>query len=220
MITRALIFLACMAATSAQACAVYKEQRWADIFASDAVILARVIKYEYVLDTKRRLGYARFTVKIEQIVSGAVPGAAGVNSELKFTWLNSTFSLPDDARGAERFLPVGARTNRNFLFALRDPAHWPHRFTATAIPPELENGVFSVLQAHCSDPFIFAGDSPESIMFQQVLQTKRDPEVELQILSEFLYDRDGLQGLGRENSRLRHELKMKGASRGGAMNMI
>ena len=72
MITRALIFLACMAATSAQACAVYKEQRWADIFASDAVILARVIKYEYVLDTKRRLGYARFTVKIEQIVPALI----------------------------------------------------------------------------------------------------------------------------------------------------
>jgi len=46
-------------------------------------------------------------------------------------------------------------------------------------------------------------------MFQQVLQTMRDPETERQILSGFVCDRHAFRALESENFSLRHELKVQ-----------
>ena len=131
-------------------------------------------------------GYARFELGVGEVVAAA-PGIEIVaGSRLAVTWVNSAFYLPDkldDNYG-------------RYLVALIAPGsdQPPLRGPSAFITGPPEPGTYTILQAHCSDAFLFPADDLIAIALLQVLQTDRDQKRELQILSEFLF-KNGASGV-------------------------
>ncbi|HKP25763.1 MAG TPA: hypothetical protein VJV39_17980 [Dongiaceae bacterium] len=148
----------------------------ADIKYADVVVVGRISNYAIVRDPTIRqelanspdispqrreslenesfLGdYARFDVLVDEVLVGKAP------QTLVVTWDNSTFAEP-------KAMPSGP-----FLIALRDPRFGtlPLRGPSATILPNPEPASMTVLQAPCSDPFIFASDSEKARAILQIL---------------------------------------------------
>ena len=189
------------------ACVVSKEMNLRDILFADMIVLGDVWGYEIVSPSSTNgypADYARLNIRVQKVFfpNGPESAAPPTRSEpdkagnvragmITVTWVNSTYGLPEDLESED---------HPGFLIALRFP-------TADRLPtlpsnefideaPEPEH--YTVLQRHCSSPFIFDGRSPISIALQQVLETDRDREVEFQILEEFLFERQAMSKLERE----------------------
>ena len=176
------VFLAgLLSASPALSCAMFSPMKLEDIFLADAVVRGGIRSCEIVSD-----GYARFELGVGEVVAAA-PGIEIVaGSRLAVTWVNSAFYLPDkldDNYG-------------RYLVALIAPgsAQPPLRGPSAFIAGPPEPGTYTILQAHCSDAFLFPADDLIAIALLQVLQTDRDQKRELQILSEFLF-KNGASGV-------------------------
>jgi hypothetical protein len=194
-------------ASAGVSCQNYEEMNLRDIFHADMIVLGDVWAYEIVGPSSTNgypADYARLNVRVQKVFfpngpeSAAPPTRSDPNRAgsvrtgmITVTWVNSTYGLPDDLESED---------HSGFLIALRFP-------TADRLPtlpsnefiddaPEPEH--YTVLQRHCSSPFIFDGRGPISIALQQVLETDRDREVEFQILEEFLFERQAMSKLERE----------------------
>ena len=101
------------------------------------VVVGRISNYAIVRDPFWR--YAKFDVLIDGVLVGEAPDT------LTVTWENSTFELPDSMRSGP------------FLIALRDlrPAIAAFKASGATLPPGPEPAPFLILQAPCSDPFMF-----------------------------------------------------------------
>ena len=102
--------------------------------------------------------YAQFSVKISEILKGAVP------KEIAVTWDNSTFGEPEQ-------LEPGP-----YLIALRDPqsAVPPLRGPSATVFPNKEPSTLTVLQAPCAPPFIIqVSDS----RVESILKILKGPQV-------------------------------------------
>ncbi|WP_395022720.1 hypothetical protein [Dongia sp.] len=162
------------AAAPAQACMAVAPLEPADIKYADVVVIGRIANYTIVLDQawreemKKRAqepgispelkefyltdrgfltDYAKFDVLVDEVLVGKAPEA------LTVTWDNSTFSEPES-------MPSGP-----FLIALTDPRKGlmlPLRGPSATIMPNPEPAALTVLQAPCSDAFIFETTSEEA----------------------------------------------------------
>ncbi len=200
MLTKVVGLLAFLMPTQSFACAVMTGMELSDVFLADAVIVGQVVDYE-IVDVGRQgplPNYARFKVRIEKVLTGDVSQNLNVDNTLTFTWDNSTFGEPEEFQ-----------RRVSFLFALRNPTSPlpPLRSGSGVILPTLETDSFTVLQAPCAGAFIFDNYSPQSQILQQVLETKRDPNLELEILEEFVFERDAFGSMRREIFMLEHELR-------------
>jgi hypothetical protein len=181
--------LACLMPAPSFACGLFAEMVLSDVFLADAVLVGQVVDYEVVKigDESSQLNYGRFNVKIEKVVAGDVLNNLNTDGSLTFTLVDSAFGAPADF---QRNVP--------YFFALRDPSG--------VTMPTLESDRFTVLQAPCSKAFIFKDSSPQSQILQQVLETDRDPERELEILEEFAFERGAFMPLQIEVRTLEYEM--------------
>lgn len=178
LITKALLPLMCLLPAPAFACIVAVGIELSDALSADAVIVGKITDYEVVYVGRTR--YARFMVDIQKVVAGTISENLNPDGSVTFTWDNSTFSLPETF---EKGTP--------YFFALRDPASPlpPLRSGSGVIFPMPEREHLTILQAPCADPFIFEEGDAKSRILQQVLETDRDPNRELEILEEFVFER-------------------------------
>lgn len=196
---------------AALACGTHKEMELRDIFSADIVVLGDVRGYEIV---GARGAYARFDVRVRQVffpdgAESAVPTAWSTSDMeaivagkemLSVSWVNSTFGLPESLSSEDR---------PGFLIALRKSADkGTSRLGGSDFIEGPESEDFVVLQAHCSSAFIFKARDPVSIALQQVMETSRDRESELEILEEFLFERSGLSKLESEIFMLKNGLSL------------
>lgn len=179
MLFRLAVILSLIFVAPANACIVAVPMELSDVFGADAVIVGRVVKYEIVEvgDRGPLPDYARFEILVRKTIKGDVSSRLKGGNRLTVTWDNSTFGEP------EKF-----NRRKTFLFALRDPASPapPLRGGSATILPNQEPEQFTILQAPCAGAFIFDARSAEGAVIQQVLETNRDPKVELEVLEEFL----------------------------------
>ena len=162
----ALLVALASAADRAHACMAQAPLELADIKYADVVVVGRISNYTIVRDPyvspQRRdsskgasfLGdYAKFDVLIDEVLVGKAAQSVTV------TWDNSTFGEPES-------MPSGP-----FLIALRDPRSrgLPLRGPSATILPNPEPSSLTVLQAPCSDPFIFASSSDRARTILQIL---------------------------------------------------
>ena len=91
------------------------------------------------------VSYARFVIQVDEVLVGRVP------QRLSIHWNNSTFEVPIDLRSGP------------FLIALQGPS----------TNSDYELGSFKLLQAHCSDPFLFDSTSDEAVAVRRILTTPR-----------------------------------------------
>lgn len=139
----------------AYACMAMAPLELADIKYADVVVLGRISNYEIVDGEPGQLGdYARFTVSVDDVLFGQPP------QQLTAVWDNSTYAEPES-------MPSGS-----FLIALRDPRSQtpPLRGPSATVLPNPEPTLLTVLQAPCSDAFIFSSTSDEA---RTILKTLR-----------------------------------------------
>lgn len=148
----ALFVALASAGAPAHACMVHAPLELTDIKYADVVVVGRISNY--AIAPGAFAGYARFDVLVDEILVGTVPPSFAV------TWDNSTFAEPE-------VMPSGP-----FLIALRDSRSGmpPLRGPSATILPNPETGSLTVLQAPCSDAFIFARESNEASIALQILQ--------------------------------------------------
>ena len=173
-------------AQSLSACIVYADIDYQAIFQADLVVIGQVSNYRILRpkDDKGRIiaEYAQFDIRTREVVKAANADSPQSGDLIPVTWDNSTFSEPD----AMYSLPQSV----GFLIALRHPSsdvpplRGPSAFIAPTPDPEL----FTVLQAPCSQAFIFRMDSLTAIALRQWLTTDRDKDAEWAVLSEFLFE--------------------------------
>jgi hypothetical protein len=174
----ATMALACVSVTEpARACMISAALDLNDIKYADVVLVGRVSKYEIVLDQEfrqKRLAnpnlspdlrkfyegqngilsdYARFNVQVEEVLAGKAPKTVSV------TWDNSTFGEPEEMAAGP------------FLIALRQPRSKmpPLRGPSATILPSREQDTLTVLQAPCSEPFIFQSTGKEALAIRKLL---------------------------------------------------
>ncbi len=131
---------------------VMQDINLAQIRQADVVMIGRISNYAIVHGASSY--YAQFDVLAEGVVVGEAP------ETLTVIWENSTFQLPDG-------MPSGP-----FLIALRDlrPAIAAFKASGGTLPPGPEPAPFLVLQAPCSDPFMFESGSDEAREALELLQ--------------------------------------------------
>jgi hypothetical protein len=176
--------LASAAATSAPAgaCRLRAQTVLADVRYADVVVVGRVVNYTIIRDRefRRRMSqtpnlpnelrkayadpesnligdYARFDVRVEQVLAGRPA------KRLRVAWSNSTFGLP-------KSLPDGP-----VLIALSKPGAIspPLRGPSATFVPSREPGLRAVVQAPCASPLMFAATSPEARAIRRILRTQR-----------------------------------------------
>lgn len=182
----AISFLALTAVgVPAQACMALAPLVVEDIKYADVVVIGRIANYTMVLDPVARenlkaladapdaapelrelylkersflTDYVRFDVLVDEVLVGTA------SETLTVTWDNSTFSEPES-------LPSGP-----LLIALHDPSKGrmlPLRAPSTTIMPNPEPTALTVLQAPCSEAFIFEMASPEARASLRLLGRQR-----------------------------------------------
>lgn len=200
MLMRLLVIIGYLVPAQAIACVEMAKMELSDAFNADAVVVGKVIDYEIV--DVGYIGplpnYARIKVKISKVIAGDVSQKIDPDGSITITWDNSTFGEPESF---ERKVP--------FLFVLRNPSSPlpPLRAGSGVILPTPEKERFTVLQAPCASALIFEADSPYSQILQQVLETDRDPKLELQILEEFVFERQAFTRLERDIVLLKREVE-------------
>jgi hypothetical protein len=169
--------------TASQACRMYVQPTLEDIRFADLVVVGRVSDYRIIrdeefrrrmlatphlsVDLRRRYedprqglisDYARFDVQVEEVLVGRATSRL-----LSVTWDNSTFAEPD------RMGPGP------YLIALRraDSAPPPLRGPSPTIGPSPEPRLMTLLQAPCSDPFIYEIGSEQARSLRRILETRR-----------------------------------------------
>jgi hypothetical protein len=171
---------------SSSACVVFAGIDYQDIFQADLVVVGQVSNYRIVRpkNDKGRIiaEYARFDIRIREVVKAASTDAPLSGDSITVTWDNSTFSEPD----AMYSLPQSP----GFLIALRHPSSDlpPVRGPSAFIAPTPEPEHFTVFQAPCAQAFIFRMDSLVAIALRQWLTTDRDKDAEWEVLSAFLFE--------------------------------
>lgn len=132
----------------ALACRVTNELNLPDVKNADLVVVGRISEYEVIRDEGY---YARFTVRVEEVLIG------DVIQTFTARWDNSTFALPDE-------MDQGP-----FVIALRAPSPLT---SASATTPKIlhhNSGLMTVLQAPCSPAFIFEIPSDEAMITRDIL---------------------------------------------------
>jgi hypothetical protein len=176
----------------AQACSVYADITYQDIFQADLVVAGHVSNYQIVRpkNAKGRViaEYARFDVRIGEVLKASSVDAPSPGASVTVTWDNSTFAEPDNLNSPP--------ASRGYLIALRDPSSPlpPLRGPSAFIAPTPEPEHLTVFQAPCAQAFIFSMDSLIGIALHQWLTTDRDKEAEWEILSDFLF-KNGADGV-------------------------
>lgn len=164
----------------ALACRMFSPIVLEDVQYADVVLVGRISDYRIVRDEafrQRMLSspnlsssdrerfegpepllsdYARFQIEVEQVLVGHA------ENRLSVTWDNSTFGEPED-------MPSGP-----FLIALRLPSSTspPLRGPSATLFPNVEPGLFTLLQAPCSSPFLFEAGSDEAARVRQILASR------------------------------------------------
>lgn len=174
-ILSAMIFVI---SSSAFACFAPAPMELRDIINADLIIEGTVTRYEFVvteetrrnkerllaryksqneeerweeLKNKALVSYALLTIRVERVLTGNAPG------EITITWKNSTFELPETLDASLQ------------IFAIRDPRKGhpslPLRAPSGLILPAPEPDKLTLLQAPCSDAFMFdaGGDTGRAI---------------------------------------------------------
>jgi hypothetical protein len=172
------VTLLALASAPAQACMGMAPAALEDIQRADVVVIGRIAKYTIVLDQEMRarmkaladdpdmpseqraffaadrgfLGdYAKFDVLVDEVMIGSAP------KTLSVAWDNSTYSEPES-------MPSGP-----FLMALRDPrARLSSGQVTIRVSPE--PNTLTLLQAPCSDAFIFETTSEEARAALRILR--------------------------------------------------
>lgn len=165
----------------ALACRIFRPIVLEDVQYADVVLVGRISEYRVIRDegfrqqmlSKPNLSsadreryegaesllpdYARFQIEVEQVLVGHT------QDRLSVTWDNSTFGEPED-------MPAGP-----FLIALRLPSSTspPLRGPSATFFPNAEPGLFTLLQAPCSSPFLFEAGSDEAARVRQILNSTR-----------------------------------------------
>ncbi len=138
-------------ADPAHACILLVPIELAQIRQADVVVMGRISNYAIIRDAFSQ--YAQFDVLADGVVVGEAP------ETLTVMWENSTFELPDS-------MPSGP-----FLIALRDlrPSIADFKASGATLPPGPEPAPFLVLQAPCSDPFMFKSGSDSARAALEIL---------------------------------------------------
>lgn len=101
--------------------------------------------------------YARFEIQVEEVLVGSAP------SRLSVTWDNSTFGEPEEIAPGQ------------FLIALRKSSSTlpPLRGPSATVFANAEPGLFTLLQAPCSSPFLFENTSDEASEVRRILRARQ-----------------------------------------------
>ena len=138
-----------------------------DIFMADIVVQGFVEKMDIV--QSGRAYYGRFKINVIKAILGTPP------SVLTVTWQNSTFELPKILNGS-------------YVIALRHArsSQPPLRSGSGVVweTPEPEHP--TVLQAPCSQPFIFEARSEQARAVTQVFDGEGDPGIKADVLAKFI----------------------------------
>ena len=136
----------------AEACMFHAPIELSDIKYAEVVVLGHISNYA-LADESSVFDYAKFDILIDEVLMGKAARTISV------TWDNSTFEFPESMPSGQ--LLIASRDPRSGTLPLRGPS-------ATIVPnPELDT--LTVLQAPCSDPFIFASDSDEAREILKIL---------------------------------------------------
>lgn len=153
-----VLILVVSASVPAHACMTSAELVLGDVEYADVVVVGRITNYSVVAGDNGRPGsifdYARFDVQIDEVLKGEAPSFVTV------TWDNSTFAEPDTI------------TPGQYLVALRSPKSSripPLRGPSATIMPTPDRHLPTVLQAPCSEAFIFATGSEEAAGVRTIL---------------------------------------------------
>ena len=185
-IASALALVTAAAAGPVQACMMSAPLVLEDVFYADVVVVGRIANYRIVRDPiirqERRAAlseaiakhpellrmveeggymsdYARFDLLVDEVLSGQAGASIAV------TWDNSTFGIPES-------MPAGP-----VLIALRRPGApmLPLRAPSVTTLPDPEPGALAVLQAPCSDPFMFESASKRAVKVRNILAKGKRP---------------------------------------------
>lgn len=184
--TLAMAILAILMATSpesASACAARAPLDLSDIRSADVVVIGRISNYEHVLDpvirkqhkadleklpddAKRELeridgfitDYVRFRVSIDKVLFGSPP------KEFVMTWDNSTFGEPETMEPGS-YLIAAWMASSNRL---------PLRGASATVFPNREPDKMTLLQAPCSEGFLFPVGSKNADAVLQILKSSAD----------------------------------------------
>jgi len=164
--------------SAAQACRVRAPPTLEDVRYADVVVMGRIANYRIVRDEafRRRMlasprlspeerrryrdprqgfmsDYARFEILVDEALVGRAP------RRLSVTWDNSTFGEP------ERLAPGP------YLIALRRPAspRPPLRGPSATIGPNPDRNALTLLQAPCSNPFLYEAGSAQARTIRRLL---------------------------------------------------
>ena len=163
----------------AHACMVQTMPDPEDVRHADIVVVGQISNYEIILDEafrRKKLSrpdlspqlrahheeqkgvlsdYARFDIHVDEVLHGEA------QQKLTVTWDNSTFAEP-------KKMAAGP-----FLIALRDPgsARPLLKGPSATILPNLDPEHLTVLQAPCSNPFIFDDKSDDASTIRQILSS-------------------------------------------------
>lgn len=137
-----------LASQPALACRVTSELNLPDIKNADLVVVGRITEYEVIRDKGY---YARFTVRVEEVLIG------DVRQTFTVRWDNSTFGVPNDMdRGP-------------LLIALRAPSTETSASATMPQNPRQNPDIMTVFQAPCSPAFIFEISSDEARITRDIL---------------------------------------------------
>jgi hypothetical protein len=170
-------------AVPAQACTVSVEVDLADVQYADVVVVGRIRNYETVLDPAAReerrrwlaespdmpagqrreyerqanfIGdHARFEIAVDEVLLGNAP------DRITATWDNSMFGEPD------------ATPSGPVLVALRDGSTSPPRHVLGTDLIDARRGLLTVLQVHCSGPFLFPSTSEQAGTVRRLVAERR-----------------------------------------------
>lgn len=138
---------------AANACLMDHPLNLDNIEYADAVVVGTIKDYRPVLGQH----HAKFEVVPDNVLKGEV------GEQLVVAWADSTFVLPTT-------MPPGA-----YLIALKNPdsQHSPPGGRSAKFLPNPRPDLYTVLQASCSDPFIFEAGSKEAELVKQRLAVSR-----------------------------------------------
>ncbi|HEY0324762.1 MAG TPA: hypothetical protein VGC46_02135 [Allosphingosinicella sp.] len=138
-----------------------------DVRYADTVVVGRIANYSVIAREKDEfLGpifeYARFDIMVEEVLKGRAPPV------LTATWDNSTFPEPGKIGPPVKYLIALQSPESASVLPLRGPSA-----TVMGLPqPDLP----IVLQAPCSEPFIFERGSKDAAGVRRILaQPERPP---------------------------------------------
>lgn len=139
----AVFAIALTASEAALACRMEARIVLDDVRKADVVVIGRVSNYRIIRTgpTPRLGDYARFEIQVDEVLVGRAPG------RIPISWDNSTFGEPET---------LGAGP---FLIALRGPSS----------NPGAEPGAFELLQAPCSEPFLFDSTGRRAAAVRRIL---------------------------------------------------